>query len=645
MPDQSVGNRLKKINKEKKKNKRFLKTRMWMSTIISALYNDRGVIPPNIGNNIFIGNNMYITKNDLSACILIKEYSDDTPVAFVSDLMREVKSKVQGVTIDFTFKNRRCWFDTSASGLKSRISTWEKTLDNPYAPASIARRSARLLYTVDVVRSGEKVYRTRTYITVRAKTGTVLNMGIHEVCSYLDSYAISYRVLKSGMKMHLEYMLMISDRAPRKMKDVPYAIMSNETLAEITPAIQGMNDENGTDLGLERLSNSPYNVNFRLSANAKNIFVGAQSGFGKTMLVEYWLFGMYADMYNMCIMDIKGTEFTQFTKAANGRILSQRPDSTYYVNTFRWVKEEVKDNAYRAYADRLLGLSKKMMMLICDLDGKRVSRGEALIEEFLHATYESIGVLADNPNTWTRTDNLDPYIIYDYFDRYLSNSVIEKYQDVAVEMRDRLRIFMCRDGSCAYMFRNPYSYKELLDTQVLTFDFGLLENSGDQDPVMFKIRVLFMEILNDEFVAYKKSLGQWTVKVMEEAQIVKDYVMDIYVKEMTMGRARNQINIMLGNSISLLASNPKAKAAIENINILVLGVLNSSSRKYVEEEFSLSKIDCKRLEAIVEDPDYDNTFLLINRMQKNSTTGLIKAFVPDRVRTGRLFKVVDTEDE
>ena len=645
MSEESIGKSLKKINKKEKKKERFLKSRMWFSTLISALYNDRGVIPPNIGNNILIGNNMYITKNNLSACILIKEYSDETQVAFMSRAMKEVKDKVDDIIIDFKLKNKRHWIDTSASGLKSRIATWESTLDNPFIPEYMARRAARLLYTVDVVKSGEKIYRTRSYITIRAKTGSRLNMGIKQMCEYLDSYGISYKVIKNNMQLHLEYMATISDKAPKKMKDVPYSIMSNETIAEILPAIQGMNDTDGTLMGLEMIGHGPYYINFRKSANAKNIYVAAQSGFGKTFLVLNWVVDMYADKYNMCIMDIKGTEFTQFTKAANGRVLSQRTDSTYYVNTFRWRKDEVRNEKYRAYADNRFNLSKRIMLTICDLPEHKASRGEALIEEFLKSVYVSIGVLTDNPNTWVRTEQLTPYVIYDKFERYLSNDIMDKYSDVANEMRDRLRIYMYREGSYAYMFRNAYTYQELLDTQVLTFDFGLLETSGEQDPVMFKLRVMFMEILNDEFVAYKKSKGEWTVKVLEESQIVKNYIMDIYVKEMTLGRARNQVTIMLGNSVSALADNPRSKAAIENINIMVLGVLNQSSKDYVVREFNLTEGDLERLDAITDNPEYDNTFLFVNRMQRNSTTGMVRAYVPDRVKEGKLFKVVDTEDD
>ena len=54
--------------------------------------------------------------------------------------------------------------------------------------------------------------------------------------------------------------------------------------------------------------------------------------------------------------------------------------------------------------------------------------------------------------------------------------------------------------------------------------------------------------------------------------------------------------------------------------------------------------ECDELESLFTNPDYVNTFLLVNKMQKDATTALLRAYVPQRVVEGKLFKVVDTED-
>ena len=102
---------LKQKAKTKKSKERFLRTRMWVSTIISAIFNDRGTIPPNIGNNILVTNNLYVTKNALSAVIMVGEFSDDTVVGFCSDLINTVKSQVSDVVVDVTIKNQPYWID------------------------------------------------------------------------------------------------------------------------------------------------------------------------------------------------------------------------------------------------------------------------------------------------------------------------------------------------------------------------------------------------------------------------------------------------------------------------------------------------------------------------------------------------------
>lgn len=103
------------------------------------------------------------------------------------------------------------------------------------------------------------------------------------------------------------------------------------------------------------------------------------------------------------------------------------------------------------------------------------------------------------------------------------------------------------------------------------------------------------------------------------------------------------MTVLPGNSISSLASDPNAEGILENADILVLGALNKLSHKYLTEEFELDK-ERDESEALFSNPDYTDTFLLINKIQKDVTTALLKAHVPQRVVEEKLFKVVDTED-
>lgn len=640
---QTLAAQMKTIQKQRSKKEKFIRTRMWFATFIAAFFKDRGSIPPNIGNNMMIGNNTFITKGALHAVILVHEMSRDTPVAFISQMIESVKSKVPEVAIDVTLKQFRAEYNLNSSEMKGRIRNWTMTLDNPFAADQNKRRAARCLYTVDVVKSGERMYKAQIYIICRAPSGTLLNRAVEQVCNYLGSIGAAYKVVKSDMKKHLDLALLMSDKRLPVHKDLPTQIMSRQTLAEILPDTQGMNDENGTFLGIDRKMLSPYFINFRSTAKAKNIVVCAASGAGKTFLVQNWFLDMHATNYNMCIMDIKGTEFTPFTRAAGGIILSMRPSSTYYVNTFKFDKEEVSDDP-RIYFDERFNLSKETMLLLADLPEDLAPQGEAMVEEFLQALYLQMGVSGDNMNTWFRTNNLTPYTVFDRLEAFCSNDIKRKYQGVADRILTRLRIYMSRTGSNSHMFRDAFDYKDILDTKVLTFDFGMLEAGTNTDQAMFKVRVLYMELLNDQYVSYKYRNGEWTGKVLEESGIAADYLIRLYAKDFMLRRAQNQVTILLGNSISSLVSNPNSKGIMENTNILVLGTLNKSSREYLTEEFGLDK-EFDELEEITRNPDFLNTFLLVNKMQQDATTALLKAYVPDRVVSGRLFKFVDTEED
>lgn len=643
MSKQTLASELKKVSKRSRKKERFIRSRMWLSTLMATLYRDRGSIPANIGNNMLIGNNVYITRNALSAVIMIREMSTDTPVAFTSELVKIVKSKVPDVAVDFTFKNTAHHYNTTGGDIKALAEGWEQTLESPVAADSSKRRAARLLYTLDIARSGEQLYRSQLYVVIRARTGATLNRGVAQATAYLSSIGAAYKLVRSDLRTHLESMLLMSDNTSSVHKDFATNVLSRQTLAEILPDTQGMNDGSGTFLGLDRKMLAPYLIDFRRTAKAKNIVLAAASGAGKTFLAQNWFMDMYASGYNMCIMDIKGTEFISFTQAVGGKVLSMRPSSTYYVNTWKLNKEEAGDDP-RVYFDERFNLSKETMMILADLPESLRSQGEALIEEFMQSLYLQLGILGDNQNTWSRSASLTPFDVFDQFVRFCSPDIISKYAGVAERMLTRLRIYMSRDGSNSHMFRDPFDYKDILDTKVLTFDFGMLGTGESTDQAMFKVRVLYMKLLNDHYVSHKYKCGEWTGKVLEESGIAADYLISLYAKDFMLRRAQNQVTILLGNSVSSLARNPKATGILENANILVLGTLNRSSREYLVEEFGLDK-ECDELELLCKNPEYENTFLLVNRMQKDATTALLKAYVPQRVVEGRLFKVVDTEDD
>lgn len=640
----TLGQELKSKRVKETRGLKFIRTRMWVSTLMSKFFTDRGTIPKNIGNNILVANNVYITKNHISALIQVSELSEVTPVAWAGDLQNHVKDQCAGVLVDVIMKNVPYYVNTSQSGIESRIRTWQMTLDNPLMPKEVARRAARCLYSVDVIKSGARIMKSRVYIRVMSKTNRELMQGISAVLEYLHSIDATAKRIESNIDEHLAYTIMMSNKKPEHLKDLPAVVFSTQTLAESMPATQGYNSTKGQLVGYDTISNYPYLIDFRKTANAKNILIEAASGFGKTYVVEWWLHPFLADEFCQCIMDIKGTEFTGYTKQVGGLILSMRADSTYYINNFVWDAEDLGTEMPDNYAKRCMRMAKEKMCIMSEMEGRDLALCEALLDEFLDSLYMSIGALSNNVGTWHRTKSLTPYIVYDMFIKYLSNEIMRKYGNIAVDLKSRLGIFMSRNGSSSHMFRNAMSYKDFLDSQCITFDFGIIEGANEQSPVMFKLHVLDMVTINNAYVSSNKKKGKWTVKVLEESQVAADYLLKIYKDEVTLRRAQNQITILLGNSVTALMENPLSKPIMENMNVLVLGKLNKTSRGLLVQEFDLTDMHESYLEEINKDPDRMHTFLLVNRMEKNATTALLQTLAPTSVTNSSTFKVVDTVD-
>lgn len=637
---------LKRISKEKSKKERFLTTRMWFSTFISFLFRDRGSIPANIGNNIQILNNEYITKDFISAVILIRNLTETTPVSFTSEIVRKLKSDTENsipVLIDFTFKSRRKHYDMTSSGLQSRIKTWTATLDHPFISPATKRICARLLYTVDIVKQHIPVFTTRLYITVRSKTGADLNRGLEGICEYLDSIGAEYRVIRNDMSTHVEYIGLASSKVPKNIKDIPYLITSPQTLAEMLPTIQGMNDFSGICMGIDRETNNPYYIDFSKIKNARNIVVAGLSGYGKTFIVNNWMLDFFVMSYNIIGNDIKGNELIHFAEATGGIVFDCTAKSRLYINTFKLHPEEIIGDDSRYCYDERLGWSKEFLCNLTGFVGDRLSRAEALFEEFLRSLYNNLGVLADNPNTWKRTAGLNPFIVFEHFRTYCSENVRARYSDIIDIIISRLKIFLTPEGSNSHMFTTEVSIDNIVTNKVIIFNFGMIDGSTSQTTEMFNVHFQFSTIIKQKFIYKKFSNGEFTVNIDEESNSVPDTTLIEYSKDFTLRRAQNCVNIILCNSLTALESNPKAKGIIDNINLMCAGVMHRKSREILVEEFGLDEYE-EIIRKLGKDSEMDNTFILVNNMQKNAPTPLLKVYVPDRVVKGRFFQAAGEGD-
>lgn len=614
---------------ERKRNRKkeyFLREKMWISYLLSMMQKDRGKIPENIGNKMLISNNMYITKSYMSSMIQIISLSLQTPQTLISEILQELRDKKSSAILDVTIKNENFDVQLQESGLLSRIDMWEKSMDSDIITDREKEMAARCLYTVDIAREGKRLMKSRIYLTIRHKVGSELTRAERLICNYLTGKGAVYRLI-TDVAVTLRYASLVSDYRDKTIKDVKTIVNSEQTLAQLLPNSSSWNDKKGHYLGVNILNNTQFLLDFEKITSARNLYILAPSGEGKTVLALNLVCSAVENKWAVCVQDIKGNEFTYFVQSTGGYIVSLRQMASGFINSFVMRKEDITDYNAETYFNARIAFSKKQMIILSGLiEEEHITDLEELLDEFLDSLYISLGVLPGNRNTWKATETLTPFNIYDSLVDYMTPAMQSKHSNIARRMLSAYRMYMSESGSKSYIFKTEFDYTAILRANTLMFDFGILEGQHNNvDPVLFRLRFAYMQNLNAEFISYKYSKGIKVLKILEESQIAvnDNEIMRGYVEEYTLRRAQGQTTIMLGNSISALTSNPISKPLIENVKGLLIGKLSRDAREEVIKTFDLeNRRDV--LETIGEDEEHDNTFLFVNNMQSNSLTALLK---------------------
>lgn len=611
-------------NKQKYKKLRFITIRALMSYFASQFMKDTGKIPDNIGNNMLITNNMYITKLYMSSIIQIKELGAGSVITLIGEVNRQLRSKGNKCILDVSIKNEKYRYEPNNSGLTSRIRAWEKTLDMPWASKKSRERAARCLYTVKQAASGKQLKQSRIFLTLRAKDIDQLNAGEKIVYTILDSMGSQVEAVYGSLKDRLDYISIVGGRAV-DINKVASVMTSNQVLADMTPNVGAYNDRVGIQMGVNIWNGSPYVIDFSRITVARNLYIVAPSGVGKTVLAMNIAQSGYENGCAICMMDIKGNEYSSFIQATGGYTVSLRPTSTEYINSWIMRKEDTSFENAEMYFKARVQFSKQQIIILSGItDKEKLIELEELLDEFHHALYVYLGVSPSNPKSWSKTLDLSPYEVYDRFVSYCTPQKRQQY-NISNNLLGTLKMYMSRSGSKSYVFTREFDYASILNANTASFDFGILasNNVSDVDMDLFKLKFLYMRKLNSEFITRKYSLGIETIKILEESQVVDDSLMKMYVEEYTLRRSQRQHTILIGNSVQALMDNELAKPLIENTTGLLVGDLTDEARNLVLKSFHIEYLRDK-LDLIGSRPEYKNTFLFFNKMQDRQLFPLLK---------------------
>ena len=625
----SVRQAASESNKDKPKPERLKWVKMWINYLVSLTMKDRGKIPDNIGDRILITNNMYITKLYMTTIVHVYELGQNTPITLLEVLNGVLRDSGNRAILDMTLKNSKYDYDPRNSGLQSRIRVWNNNLDSDITSRRMRERSARCLYTVEVAQSGKILKHTRMFLSIRAKDIMTLNTAEKLIYSTLGQMGCVYMPAHSNIKSNLEYISIMGNRSI-DLKGMTPVMTSNVILSQLVPNCGSLNDREGYYIGQNIKNGSPYFIDTRTITVARNMYAVAPSGVGKTLLALNMAQSAFEEGSACCLMDIKGNEYTNFINATGGYTVSLRPNSTEYINSWVMHKEDTDQERAEAYFKSRVQFSKKQMIILSGVkDRQEVLEFEELLDEFHESLYISCGAIPTNMNSWVATEDLTPYYIFDKFDTFLTPQKRAQY-NISKTRIGILRMYMSVTGSKSYVFKREFDYLNILKSNTLSFDFGILSDAtiSDIDEDLFRLKFLYMRKLNGDFTTRKYAEGKRTFKVLEESQIASDDIMEMYVQEYTLRRSQNQDTLLLGNSVQALKDNRIAKPIIENTRGLFVGELTLEARTIIMDQFDLHHI-----ESIIKIPGssnrYKNCFVFVNNMQKKSMYPIIQVQIEE----------------
>ena len=615
----------------KQKKEHFKWAKMWIAFLVSMTMKDRGKIPDNIGDRILITNNLYITKLYMTTIVHIHELGNNSVITLIGCINQALRDRGNKAILDVTLKNTNYDYDPKDDGLQSRIRIWERDASNPYSSRKLKDVATRCLYTVHLAKSGARLKHSRIYFSIRAKDIQTLNNAEKIVYDCLAQMGSTYLPAYGNIKTNLEYISLMGFRT-MDLKGIIPVMTCNEVIADMLPNCGSYNDKEGYYLGQNILNGSPYYLDVSKITVARNMYVVAPSGVGKTVLAINMAQSAYENNSACCFMDIKGNEYTSFIKATEGYIVSLRPTSTEYINSWVMHKDETDQEHAEAYFKSRIQFSKQQIIILSGItDREKLMEFEELLDEFHDSLYVSLGAIPTNMNSWSVTEQLNPYEIWNHLSQFLTPVKIAQY-NINKSTIGTLRMYMSVNGSKSYVFKREFEYSKILASRTLSFDFGILgdQTVSDIDTDLFRLKFLYMSKLNGDFVTRQYAEGRRTFKVLEESQVVSKDIMQMYVQEYTLRRSQKQDTLLLGNSVQALYDNDIAKPLIENTRGLFIGELSKDARKTVLEQFGYQHLDfLARIPG--SSIKYKNCFFFINNMQDKELYPIIKVVMDPEV--------------
>lgn len=660
----------KSIRKDKigsMKNKRASKFRekldMYDMILASAFDKDSIVIPEETldSRSLAVGYSCMASLNYVSKYYVVTALPDFVETQLYSKIRNACRNK--GVVIDFFTYEEPHKIDWESPEMVSKLRIWKDYYEREEEGGVWEYRDKkqtidnkkRIIMSTSYLNKAELNNRrtlTKVYfvirITARRDRESILNMAdsISMLRSIMqDQMQIKIRELRVNMMDWMRLLNPFSLTKGKVYNKIPKMVMTDDIEANFSSMRQGKVGITGLPLGMDIISGQVVLYVFKEDPEeAENILIAGETGSGKSYLLKPLIPYAIASGMVAVVMDYEGDEYTNL----GNYIAASNPDDVCIINIGRNSEyyfdpcpipaptgERDIDEAAKQMAMGYIKLIYQKM--ICnDDDGTLTNSQTKIISLAIQRMYDSVGVTEDSSTWHSRSKSLRLKNVYteilemieskEFYDPDGNNALHE----AAISIIEATSVFF-EDGEIyAGTFGKPLSLDKIYKAKLVIFSFGVKGQAAsvtDKKILALKqISVAYVNTLISNHCKYVKKC--FNMKIWEEGQRWLHVAgsSDIIINEITGGRKRGEINIIVTNNISelLTEADRLGEALTLNIQSYFIGKINKKKvRDKFCDEFQLQHIS-HELEQIAKAGSRDKNGRQKNRNSSISNRGLQK---------------------
>ncbi len=384
--------------------------------------------------------------------------------------------------------------------------------------------------------------------------------------------------------------------------------------------------------GMDFRSRLPFSVDLFKSGGAENFLLIGKTGSGKTYAAFQIALSALALNIHVSAIDIKGREWSKLSKYADTKIISFDSGHSNFVNTLRLDDLEVDSSNSVELFETAVRATVQLFILIVNLqedEGNRVD-AELVLREAVLKIFANSRVDPLNPITFKDTAILRYSMVLPILESLsVTATYTEGQKKITKLLRSRLYSYFGESGMFAEMFRNEITLSDILDTQLVIFEFNKNQNAADNMDI---IRTFMIQHLVSKKQTYRKNNNQYLVSFFEELQRCENFgnLLEYICSETTGARSNNAIIFLLMNSLKVLQGK-SGQDIRSNITSIISSTCEDNDIVSLRDEFGREWL-AHQLELFADKPQqYRNCFAAHIDNGVSVLETVYKVEVPDEI--------------